>query len=262
MKWLFAILVALNIIVFGGMLFSRMGAPQQHQAAAPPAAPAQPTVVQIHTGAQPAAPAPQAPAQPSAPTSAQTTPRTPASAPRRANETAGKPAEPAAPKQNDSGIRAPATACTATAVMPEDDYHRIKGLLSRWPHSATRVVERRNDSRQAAARYQVSVAVDGDQQETAAKLKSLGLNSTPAGGRLNIGTFNNEQQAERAAARARQAGLVPQINRTGSGGSEQSAALGESKMQLTFINVDDAAAAGISGVIGRYASLRRAPCRR
>lgn len=262
MKWLFAILVALNIIVFGGMLFSRMAAPQQQQAAAPPAVATQPTVVQIHTGSQQQA-APAAPQSPQAgPVPAPAAQRSPASVPRRANETAGKPAEPAAPKNTDSGIRAPATACTAVAVMPEDDYHRIKGLLSRWPHSATRVVERRNESRQAAARYQVSVAVEGDEQETAAKLKSLGFSAAPAGGRLNIGTFNNEQQAERAAARARQAGLVPQINRTGSGGSEQSAALGESKMQLTFINVDDAAAAGISGVIGRYASLRRAPCRR
>lgn len=260
MKWLFAILVALNIIVFGGMLFSRMAAPQQQQAAAPPAVATQPTVVQIHTGSQQQA-APTTPTQ-AAPVPAPASQRTPAAAPRRANETASKPAEAPAPKNNDSGIRAPATACTATAVMPEDDYHRIKGLLSRWPHSATRVVERRNDSRQAAARYQVSVAVEGDEQEAAAKLKSLGLGAVPAGGRLNIGTFNNEQQAERAAARARQAGFVLQINRTGHGGNEQSAALGESKMQLTFINVDDAAAAGISGVIGRYAALRRALCRR
>ncbi|MDO4694541.1 MAG: cell division protein [Eikenella sp.] len=261
MKWLFAILVALNIMVFGGMLFSRMAAPQQQQAAVPPAA-AQPTVVQIHTGnpQQTTPAAPQSPQAGSAPAPA--TQRTPAAAPRRTNETAGKPADPAAPKNSDSGIRAPATACTAVAVMPEDDYHRIKGLLSRWPHSATRVVERRQNSRQSAARYQVSVAVEGNEQETAAKLKSLGFSTAPAGGRLNIGTFNNEQQAERAAARARQAGLVPQINRTGQGGSEQSAALGESKMQLTFINVDDAAATGISGVIGRYAALRRAPCRR
>lgn len=259
MKWLFAILVALNIIVFGGMLFSRMAAPPP-QAAAPQAVPTQPTVVQIHTGSQPQPEPAAGQAAPVAPSGPSAAPRPPA--PRRSNEAAAKPAAPAAPKNSDSGIRAPATACTATAVMPEDDYHRIKGLLSRWPHSATRVVERRNDRRQSAARYQVSVAVEGDAQEAAAKLKAHGLSANAAGGRLNIGTFNNEQQAERTAARVRQAGLVPQIHRTGNSGGEQSAALGESKMQLTFINVDDTAAAGISGVIGRYASLRRAPCRR
>ena len=158
------------------------------------------------------------------------------------------------------------TACTAVAVLPEDDYHRIKGLLARWPHAATRVVERRRDSGHAqrgSERYQVSVTIEGDVQEFTAKLRSQGFrNASVAGGRMSLGSFSSEQQAEQTAARARQAGLNPQIIRTGSSGGEQSAELGESKMQITFMNVDDNAAAGISSVISRYSHLRRAPCRR
>ena len=265
MKWLFAILVALNIIVFGGMLITRMAAPpQQQMAAQAPAAP-QPTVVQIHTGPQTATPQEPAQAQPvTPPANHAAAPRAPAAPARRNDNNRNSSNTPAADKPPaDSGIRAPSVACTDTAVLPEDDYHRIKGLLTRWPHSASRVVERRSGgNRQNTERYHVSVGIEGDIEEFTARLKSLGFSTSPAGGRMGIGTFNNEQQAERAAAKARQAGLTPQISRTGSSGSEHSAALGESKMQLTFINVDDTAAAGITGVIGRYSSLRRAACRR
>ena len=152
------------------------------------------------------------------------------------------------------------------AVLPEDDYHRIKGLLARWPHAATRVVERRRDSgrpQRGSERYQVSVTIEGDVQEFTAKLRSQGFrNASIAGGRMSLGSFSSEQQAEQTAAKARQAGLNPQIARTGASGGDQSAELGESKMQVTFMNVDDNAAAGISSVIGRYSHLRRAPCRR
>lgn len=257
MKWLFAVLVALNIIVFGGMVFSHMMTPPQTpaQATAPVSGSPQPTVVQIHTNTAPASnnnsnsattPAVAAPRN--------TTPAAPA--PRRPAETARS--DTAASPAN--GIQSPNTACTASAVMPEDDYHRIKGLLSRWPHSAARVTERRNDNANTNARYRLSVTVDGDNAQE--RLKNAGFNGIAiSGGQAQLGTFNSEQQAEHAATRARQAGFVPHIARISQSGSEQSAALGESKMQLTFINVNNEAAAGISSVIGRYASLRRAPCR-
>ncbi len=262
MKWLFAVLVALNIIVFGGMLVTRMAQQQQPVPVVQQQQP-QPTTVVVQTApAQPAAP--QQPATPVPPVDTGR-PRTAPAAPGRSN-TPAKPAGEAQPKPTpESGIRAPSAACTAVAVLPEDDYHRIKGLLARWPHAATRVVEQRRDggrSRQRGERYQVSAAVDGDAQETAAKLRTHGIRASVSGGRVNIGTFASEQQAEQAAAKARQAGLNPQIARTGGDGGEQSAALGESKMQVTFMNVDDNAAAGISSVISRYSHLRRAPCRK
>ncbi|MBH5328197.1 cell division protein [Eikenella sp. S3360] len=263
MKWLFAILVALNIIVFGGMLVTRMAQPQPAPVVQPQQ---QPTTVVVHA----------APAQNTAPQQAQQgVPVLPAdaarprqsAAPARGNAPAqGKPAEGQPKPTPESGIRAPSTACTATALLPEDDYHRIKGLLARWPHAATRVVERRRDGGRAqrgGERYQVSVAIEGDVQEFTAKLRSQGFRSASvSGGRMSLGSFANERQAEQTAVKARQAGLNPQIARTGAGGGEQSAELGESKMQVTFMNVDDNAAAGISSVIGRYSSLRRAPCRR
>ena len=262
MKWLFAVLVALNIIVFGGMLVTRMAQQQQPVPVVQQQQP-QPTTVVVQTApAQPAAP--QQPTTPVPPVDTGR-PRTPA-APGRSN-TPAKPAGEAQPKPTpESGIRAPNTACTAVAVLPEDDYHRIKGLLARWPHAATRVVERRRDSGHAqrgSERYQVSVTIEGDVQEFTAKLRSQGFrNASVAGGRMSLGSFSSEQQAEQTAAKARQAGLNPQIARTGASGGDQSAELGESKMQVTFMNVDDNAAAGISNVIGRYSHLRRAPCRK
>ena len=262
MKWLFAILVALNIIVFGGMLVTRMAQQQQPVPVVQQQQP-QPTTVVVQTApAQPAAP--QQPATPVPPVDTGR-PRTPA-APGRSN-TPAKPTGEAQPKPTpESGIRAPNTACTAVAVLPEDDYHRIKGLLARWPHAATRVVERRRDSGHAqrgSERYQVSVTIEGDVQEFTAKLRSQGFrNASVAGGRMSLGSFSSEQQAEQTAVKARQAGLNPQIARTGASGGDQSAELGESKMQVTFMNVDDNAAAGISSVIGRYSHLRRAPCRK
>lgn len=261
MKWLFAILVALNIIVFGGMLVTRMS---QQSAAPVVQQQPQPTTVVVHAApAQSTAPQPQGavPVLPVDPARARQS-----AAPARANSPAQtKPADGQAKPTPESGIRAPNTACTAVALLPEDDYHRIKGLLSRWPHAATRVVERRRDSgrTQRSERYQVSVAIEGDVQEFTAKLRSQGFrNASVAGGRMSLGSFTSEQQAEQTAVKARQAGLNPQIARTGAGGGEQSAELGESKMQVTFMNVDDSAAAGISSVIGRYSSLSRAPCRR
>ena len=262
MKWLFAILVALNIIVFGGMLVTRMA---QQQSTPLVQQQQQPTTVVVHAtpaahpaSAQQQATIPAAPVDPARPR--------PPIAPNRSNVPAKPAADTAAAKPTaDSGIRTPNTACTAVAVLPEDDYHRIKGLLARWPHAATRVVERRRDNgrqQRQNERYQVSVTIEGDVQEFTAKLRSQGFRASVAGGRMSLGLFNSEQQAEQTAAKARQAGLNPQITRTGSNGSEQSAELGESKMQVTFMNVDDSAAAGISSVIGRYANLRRAPCRR
>ena len=262
MKWLFAVLVALNIIVFGGMLVTRMAQQQQPVPVVQQQQP-QPTTVVV----QPAPAQPAAPQQPATPVPPADTgrPRPPASLSRpaapakSAGETQPKPTP-------ESGIRAPNTACTAVAVLPEDDYHRIKGLLARWPHAATRVVERRRDSgrpQRGGERYQVSVTIEGDVQEFTAKVRSQGFrNASVAGGRMSLGSFSSEQQAEQTAARARQAGLNPQIIRTGSSGGEQSAELGESKIQVTFMNVDDNTAAGISSVISRYSHLRRAPCRK
>ena len=253
MKWLFAVLVALNIIVFGGMLVTRMAQQQQPVPVVQQQQP-QPTTVVVQTApAQPAAP--QQPATPVLPVDAGR-PRTAPAAPGRPN-TPAKPAGEAQPKPTpESGIRAPNTACTAVAVLPEDDYHRIKG----------RVVERRRDSgrpQRGSERYQVSVTIEGDVQEFTAKVRSQGFrNASIAGGRMSLGSFSSEQQAEQTAAKARQAGLNPQIARTGASGGDQSAELGESKMQVTFMNVDDNAAAGISSVISRYSHLRRAPCRK
>ena len=57
--------------------------------------------------------------------------------------------------------------CTssATVVMDEDDYHRIKGLLGKWPHAASRSIEKRNGASGGEASsktFRVVLPADGD----------------------------------------------------------------------------------------------------
>lgn len=162
MKWLFATLVGLNLIVFAGMIASKML--KQHmpvansqQTTAPPTiiingtdlvkptAASQPAVA----AASGATPAPAASG--GNPANAQ---KARANAQNTRNETrpqnnaqANKPTEPRRVVTNndiarsESGTsRAKYKECSARVSMPEDDYHRIKGLLARYPHAASRQV--------------------------------------------------------------------------------------------------------------------------
>lgn len=253
MKWLFATLVALNIIVFGAMLVSRMIAPQPQVVNVPSA---QPTIVQIQTGdSSNGASRRDAPAEPRANT-ARTTRPAPARA--AANPASKNTTTQAAPSSSD--IRSPNVNCTATITIPEDDYYRIRGLLTKWPHAASRVVVRRdNNGRAANTKYQVVVAIEGEASAFAQRLKSMGFTPHAAGGRMNLGTFSNEQQAQALMSKAQQSGLTPLLISTGMQGGQS---LSEAKMQLVFANVDEAAATGINGVVGRYGTLRRASCSR
>ena len=135
MKWLFATLVGLNLIVFAGMIATKIYKNNQPIAVQAPApiAPTQPPVV-INMGGT-SLPAPTA--SPNTTTTSKTTqsarvatPSKPAPTHKPTIEKAEAPSEPQVKYRN----------CSARVSMPEDDYHRIKGLLARFPHAATRQV--------------------------------------------------------------------------------------------------------------------------
>ncbi|XXQ68608.1 cell division protein [Neisseriaceae bacterium B1] len=170
MKWLFATLVALNIVVFAGMLGYKMFSkhfPQQAQVA-PVTAPTQaPPQVIINTGGGTAVPN----ATTTAGGSGNTNVTTRATAPRTiGNGTSPKIApKPKTETTPSESARAQYRACSARVSMPEDDYHRIKGLLSRFPHAATRqVVENTGEEGgQTTSRMNVLFMSVNDQEASA-----------------------------------------------------------------------------------------------
>ena len=184
MKWLFAALVALNIIVFGGMITHRL-----NNAKSPNTAPVEGGA---HELAQPESLRPQqapAPADNAQPDWLQTD-ETQADLPepeseeaiaerkkkeeeeqarrekekkereekarREKEKAAAENTNPnAAANENPAAQNASAARqcmSNASVTLDEDDYHRIKGLLTRWPHAASRTVEKRGASKDHAAK--------------------------------------------------------------------------------------------------------------
>lgn len=154
MKWLFITLVALNLIVFSGMVAKKIthpnGARNQPIVVSQPA-PQQPQII-INTGT----------GTPTVATNGSvSTNGIPAGSTigkfigKTANLAVRAKTAPTLPKTNgiansknanagtnvaDNQPHAQYRACSAHVSMPEDDYHRIKGLLGRFPHAATRKV--------------------------------------------------------------------------------------------------------------------------
>lgn len=166
MKWLFAILVALNLIVFAAMIGVKLlnkHLPAAETAAAPAQQPQQPTQVIINTAN------PTAAAQPGVSGAANVI-RRPAAAPAApAPKTPAAPAKPRAAEET-AAPRTQHKACSARVSIPEDDYHRIKGLLSGYPHAAARQVVENKDGGgggQTASRMNVVFMSLDDQQAAA-----------------------------------------------------------------------------------------------
>ena len=169
MKWLFFTLVTLNLIVFTAFLARKIYKPEVQQPAPvvqqPPPQQAPPQVI-INTGSV-ASPMPNMPSGTgilanSAPRAVQV-PRPQVAAP-------AAPRQPAAPKQQAATMdeRPQPRACSARVSIPEDDYHRIKGLLNRFPHAATRqVVEGGAEGEQSSARMNVLFMNVNDQEAAA-----------------------------------------------------------------------------------------------
>ena len=168
MKWIFATLVALNLIVFAGFVGNKIMNPKkpQPQIVQTPQQPQAPQQIIINTGN-------------GTPTTVSTngtvtTNGVPAGSaigkivgrtantvrPQRnanANSAGGSQAAArAAAAQFAAEPRAKYRACSARVSIPEDDYHRIKGLLGKFPHAASRqVVQGGEGDSQTSARMNI-----------------------------------------------------------------------------------------------------------
>ena len=268
MKWLFAILVALNIIVFGNVVASKLMRPPHAtaQVEAPataltptPAASVTEPVVTINP------PEPASAVAPPPETKTRAELRAEAAAKARA-EAAAKARAETQTQTTPSSPAAPASNCSATAVLPEDDYHRIKGLLSRWPHAASRFVEQGGSTpaKATSSRVRYMVAIDGG-ADMRARLKEQGFDTAISNGRLSLGVFNRRNDAEALLARAKINGFS-QAEITQLGGTTATeapaAARSVAKMRITFIQVDDQAAQDINQIIQRYGRLQRGSCKK
>ena len=183
MKWLFATLVALNLIVFAGMIASKML--KQHMPVAA-TQPTQPTIIingndlvtKKSSASEPTTP-PVAAAS-TATTNTTTTgnnkhdSRTNNNArddKRTRNETRNNDNRRTVVTNADIAKNSGGTSqakyreCSARVSMPEDDYHRIKGLLGRYPHAASRQVV--DNGGESAARMNVVFMQVSDQEDSA-----------------------------------------------------------------------------------------------
>ena len=146
---------------------------------------------------------------------------------------------------------------TASVSLPEDDYHRIKGLLNRWPHAASRTVERKEAARSKTS-YAVWTPIQIDAGSQMQALQSKGFNTVLMEGGISIGIRSDKAQAQALLNRLQSAGFTGQLREVNSGSSGgQSVA----KMQITFMTVNDADIKAIQNIVGSYGRLSRNKCR-
>ena len=186
MKWIFATLVALNLIVFAGFVGNKIMNPKkpQPQIVQTPQQPQAPQQIIINTGN-------------GTPTTVSTngtvtTNGVPAGSaigkivgrtantvrPQRnanANNTgaslsagSGKTAQTAAAEP-----RAKYRACSARVSIPEDDYHRIKGLLGKFPHAASRQVVQGGGEGDSQTSARMNIMFMSVSNEEAGELQSI-----------------------------------------------------------------------------------------
>lgn len=153
---------------------------------------------------------------------------------------------------------------TGRVSIPEDDYHRLKGLLNHWPNSVNRTVAPRGDNRATTTvtQYQVWVAVSGDVEAQQAELIQKGFQGALMGNRFSIGSFKSKSAAQALLAKMNQSGI--------SGGSitekaEQTAAndnsLSMAKIDVFFTSLSEQDFTEVQQVVGKYGRLQRGVCR-
>lgn len=185
MKWIFATLVALNLIVFAGFVGNKIMNPKkpQPQVVQAPQQPQAPQQIIINTGN-------------GTPTTVSTngtvtTNGVPAGSaigkivgrtantvrPQRnanANSASGSQAAArAAAAQSAAEPRAKYRACSARVSIPEDDYHRIKGLLGKFPHAASRQVVQGGGEGDSQTSARMNIMFMSVSNEEAGELQSI-----------------------------------------------------------------------------------------
>ena len=150
---------------------------------------------------------------------------------------------------------------TATVSIPEDDYHRIKGLLGQWPHAASRSVERKAGGGKAKTRgYAVWIPIQVDANAQMQSLNDKGFNTTLMDGGISVGIRADKGQAQALLSKVQGAGFSAQLRELNSGG-ESSGGQTIAKMHVTFMTVSDKDVGAIQAVVGKYGKLQRNKCR-
>ncbi|MCS4533862.1 hypothetical protein [Neisseria montereyensis] len=286
MKWLFAVLVALNIIVFGATVAGRIADKQKTTVA--------PTIPIVAEAQQELAPPMIEVGKEASETAAldwinesESTAAVAASEPvddelllaemdkKAKEEQAAKEKKEQEEKAKRERERKEAEVanrnrqCTSNAsiTLEEDDYHRIKGLLKQWPHVASRTVEKRSDKPKAAAQsqktYRVLVPSGGDAMAQLDNLAAKGFSGTFYEGDISVGVTRSRSAAQVLISRLATAGfggtrIDEQDDQSASSANNS---LSVAKMQVVFMNIDDKNAASIQNIVKRYGKLSRGVCK-
>ncbi|MBP3220841.1 MAG: hypothetical protein J6M43_02240 [Neisseriaceae bacterium] len=253
MKWVFAILVALNLIVFTTTIIRQMVvAPvqaqlqqnQQQQAQAP-----QDRTIVIQT------PPPQL-TMPNPPVANNNPAPAKAKAPKADNNN-NKKSELITDNKPKAEQSAPKNCGGATVTLKEDDYHRIKGLLSKWPNAASQSVAPKANTNERKGTFWVALAKTPTEDE---KISLMAKSYRPVseGGYTVVGKFTTRLAAEGFRLKLDADGFSTQVVEQLSGNSE---ATSVAMVTVAFLKVDDNDAAQISEIVKPYAKLKRNSCK-
>lgn len=155
--------------------------------------------------------------------------------------------------------------CSAQAslTMDEDDYHRIKGLLGKWSHVASRSVEKRTAKRKPGGKtYRVVLPLSGNAEGQVAELSAQGFNAVPLNGELSLGVSNSRQNAQTLQNRLAGAGFGgARIVEHFAESDGQDESLSVSRMTVLFSGVNDEDAREIRKITSPYGSLNFKSCK-
>lgn len=173
---------------------------------------------------------------------------------RKAKEQEGTVADADASGQDGQSARC---ARTASVTMPEDDYHRIKGLLVQWPHAASRRVEQR-ESAGSGRNVRYTVSAQGDAAVLLEQMAEKGFSGTADGSGITVGTFSDRKAAQAMLSRLEGAGFNARIREQE---TVDSGGMSVAKMQIFFTRLSDGDIQSVQNVVGKYGKLQRGNCR-
>ncbi|EGV34913.1 hypothetical protein [Neisseria weaveri] len=282
MKWLFFILVALNIIVFGGMVAGRVVEKQKAVVA-----PTVPMVGKVHELSLPdnikdpgsekldwvtddGKRADQLEEEKKAKEAAKLAQEKKAREEKKRKEENSQQSAQELPVIAQRPQPAAGNVCVATASvsLEEDVYHRIKGLLNRWPHAATRTVEKRDGAVKKAKKavvkhYRVVLPSNGDAIAQMDSLAAKGFTGSLYQGQISAGIVKSRSAAQVLVSRLAASGfggasVVEQEERSRI--SEENE-LSVAKMKVVFLAVNDKEIKEIQSIVGKYGQLARNKCK-
>lgn len=285
MKWLFAVLVALNIIVFGATVAGRVAEKQKNTVAptVPVVAEAQhelaPPMIEMGKEASGSAALDWVGESESIPVAVsepvddelllaemdKKAKEEQDQAAKEKKEQQEKAKREREQKEAEMANRNRQCTSNASITLEEDDYHRIKGLLKQWPHVASRTVEKRGSKPKAAQSqktYRVLVPSGGDAMAQLDNLAAKGFSGTFYEGDISVGVTRSRSAAQVLISRLATAGFGgTRIDEQDDQNTSENNSLSVAKMQVMFVNIDDKNAAAIQNIVERYGKLSRGACK-